>query len=146
MRKIIMMTAIAMLSVFSAGCATMFDGGKQKAVYHINYDDEKLLGAALRNVNNHIKASGAENVDIKIVMHGKGVDLLKIANTNLDMQQKVIGLKKNGVAFQVCNNTLVGKKIDYKNDLFDVSKADIVPSGVAELAILQAKGYAYIKP
>jgi intracellular sulfur oxidation DsrE/DsrF family protein len=146
MRKIIMMTALAMLTVFSAGCATMFDGGKQKAVYHINYDDEKLLGAALRNVNNHIKASGAENVDIKIVMHGKGVTLLKIAYTDLDMQQKVIGLKKNGVAFQVCNNTLVGKKIDYKNDLFDVSKADIVPSGVAELAILQAKGYAYIKP
>ena len=38
------------------------------------------------------------------------------------------------------------KKIDYKNDLFDVSKADIVPSGVAEVANLQQKGYVYIKP
>jgi len=145
MRKIIMMTAIAMLTVFSAGCATLFDS-KQKAVYHINYDDPKLQSAALRNVNNHINAIGKDNVDIKIVMHGKGVDLLKTANTDLDMQQKVIGLKKNGVAFQVCNNTLKGRKIDYKNDLFDVSKEDIVPSGVAELAILQSKGYAYIKP
>jgi len=146
MRKIITMTVLAMLAVLSAGCATMFGDDKQKVVYHINYDDEKQLSAALRNVNNHIKAVGADKLDIKVVMHGKGVTLLKIANTNLDMQQKVIGLKKNGVAFQVCNNTLVGKKIDYKNDLYDVSKADIVPSGVAEVAALQKKGYAYIKP
>jgi len=32
-------------------------------------------------------------------------------------------LKKSGVAFNVCNNTLVNKKIDYKNDLFDVSES-----------------------
>jgi intracellular sulfur oxidation DsrE/DsrF family protein len=32
------------------------------------------------------------------------------------------------------------------NDLYDVDKADIVPSGVAELAKLQAEGYTYIKP
>jgi intracellular sulfur oxidation DsrE/DsrF family protein len=135
-----------MLTILSAGCATMFGDDKQKVVYHINYDDEKQLSAALRNVNNHIKAVGADKLDIKVVMHGKGVTLLKIANTDLDMQQKVIGLKKNGVQFEVCNNTLVGKKIDYKNDLFDVSKTDIVPSGVAEVAALQKKGYAYIKP
>jgi len=146
MRKIITMTVLAMLTVLSAGCATMFGDDKQKVVYHINYDDEKQLGAALRNVNNHIKAVGADKLDIKVVMHGKGVTLLKIANTDLDMQQKVIGLKKDGVKFNVCNNTLVGKKIDYKNDLFDVSKEDIVASGVAEVAALQKKGYAYIKP
>jgi intracellular sulfur oxidation DsrE/DsrF family protein len=62
------------------------------------------------------------------------------------MQQKVINLKKDGVDFEVCKNTLVGKKINYKSDLFDVSEKDIVPSGVAEVAILQHKGYAYIKP
>jgi intracellular sulfur oxidation DsrE/DsrF family protein len=40
----------------------------------------------------------------------------------------------------------VNKKINYKNDLFDVSEKDIVPSGVAEVATLQQKGYVYIKP
>ena len=146
MRKFITMTVLAMLTILSTGCATMFGDDKQKVVYHINYNDEKQLNAALGNVKNHVKAIGADKLDIKVVMHGNGLDLLKIANTDLNMQQKVIGLKKDGVAFQVCNNTLVSKKIDYKNDLFDVSKADIVPSGVAEVANLQQKGYVYIKP
>jgi intracellular sulfur oxidation DsrE/DsrF family protein len=124
----------------------MFGDDKQKVVYHINYNDEKQLNAALGNVKNHVKAIGADKLDIKVVMHGNGLDLLKIANTDLNMQQKVIGLKKDGVAFAVCKNTLVNKKINYKNDLFDVSEKDIVPSGVAEVANLQQKGYVYIKP
>jgi len=146
MRKLLTLTVLAMLTVLSTGCATMFGQDKQKVVYHINYNDEKQLNAALGNVKNHISAIGKDNIDVKVVMHGNGVDLLKTANTDLDMQQKVIGLKKDGVAFEVCNNTLVNKKINYKNDLFDVSEKDIVPSGVAELATLQQKGYVYIKP
>ena len=146
MRKLLTLTMLAVLTVLGTGCATMFGEDKQKVVYHINYNDEKQLNAALGNVKNHINAIGKDKIDVKVVMHGNGLDLLKIANTDLNMQQKVIGLKKDGVAFQVCNNTLVNKKIDYKNDLFDVSKADIVPSGVAEVANLQQKGYVYIKP
>jgi intracellular sulfur oxidation DsrE/DsrF family protein len=146
MRKLLTVAAIALLSLGATGCATLFGPGKQKVVYHINYDDEKLLKAALGNVKNHINAVGKENIDVKVVMHGNGLGLLAQANTNLDMQQKVIGLKKDGVAFEVCKNTLVNKKINYKNDLFDVSEADIVPSGVAEVAKLQQQGYVYIKP
>ncbi|MEK7712256.1 MAG: DsrE family protein [Pseudomonadota bacterium] len=146
MRKLLTLTVLAMLTVLSTGCATLFGQDKQKVVYHINYNDEKQLNGALGNVKNHINAIGKDKIDVKVVMHGNGVDLLKVANTNLDMQQKVIGLKKDGVAFQVCNNTLKAKKISYKNDLFDVSEKDIVPSGVAEVANLQQKGYVYIKP
>ena len=51
------------------------------------------------------------------------------------------------MAFQVCANTVKGRKVDVYGDLHDVDeKQDIVPSGVAELAHLQAKGYTYIKP
>ena len=62
------------------------------------------------------------------------------------MQAKISGLKDQGVNFNVCANTLKGKKINLTNDLYDVEKADVVPSGVAELAKLQAQGYTYIKP
>ena len=119
---------------------------KQKVVYHVNVDDPKMLKAALGNVQNHINAVGKDNIEIKIVMHGDGVGLLKIANTDPEMQSKVINLKGQEVDFVVCNNTLVGRKINYKNDLFDVSEQDLVPSGVAELAKLQQQGYVYIKP
>lgn len=147
MKKFVSLTALALLAFGSSSIALAADtSGVQKVVYHINYSDEAQLNAALGNAKNHIAAIGKDKIDMKVVMHGNGVDLLKIANNNLDMQQKVINLKKDGVDFAVCKNTLTNKKINYKNDLFDVSESDIVPSGVAEVAILQSKGYAYIKP
>jgi intracellular sulfur oxidation DsrE/DsrF family protein len=154
MHKVLTLATLGLLAVGATGCATMGGSDKQKVVYHVNYDDTKLLNAALGNIKNHINAVCKEGdttpckdkLDIKVVMHGNGLGLLKQANTDLDMQQKVIGLKKQGVGFDVCGNTLKGKNINYKNDLFEVSEKDIVPSGVAELARLQQQGYVYIKP
>ncbi len=145
MKKLLVLSA-ALLLALGAGMAQAAGYAKQKVVYHVNYSDEKQLTAAMGNIQNHINAVGKDNIDVKVVMHGPGLDLLKIANTNPDMQQKVVNLKNQKVGFQVCNNTLVGRKINYKNDLFDVSEKDIVPSGVAELAKLQQEGYVYIKP
>lgn len=122
------------------------DYGKQKVVYHVNYDDPKQQAAAMRNVQNHINAVGEENLDLVVIMHGKGVSLLKMANEDENFKSKVVSLKSQRVGFKVCNNTLKGKKINYSKDLFDVDEEDIVPSGVAELAKLQAMGYTYIKP
>ena len=131
--------------------------GKQKVVYHINYDNPKAQAGAMRNIQNHINAVGAENLDLKVVLHGKGLSLLlepdaqektklKFGNATDTMQAKISGLKDQGVQFNVCANTLKGKKISYEDDLYDVEKSNIVPSGVAELTYLQAQGYTYIKP
>ena len=147
MNKLIALSMMALLSLGLGTSAALAEGyGKQKVVYHINMDDEKTLKAAMGNIQNHINAVGKENLDLRVVMHGPGVDLLKIANKSPDFQDKISNLKRQGVHFNVCNNTLVGKKIDYKNDLYDVSKEDIVPSGVAELAKLQSQGFSYVKP
>lgn len=145
MKKLLSFIATAVL-VLGANLALAADYAKQKVVYHVNDNNEKILAATLGNIQNHINAVGKDNIEIKVVMHGNGLDLLKVANTNPDMQSKVANLKTQNVGFQVCANTLKGKKINYKNDLFDVSEKDIVPSGVAELAKLQQQGYVYIKP
>jgi intracellular sulfur oxidation DsrE/DsrF family protein len=86
MRKLLTLTVLAMLTL-GTGCATMFGQDIQKVVYHINYNDEAQLKAALGNVKNHVIAIGKDKIDVKVVMHGNGVDLLKTANTDLDMQQ-----------------------------------------------------------
>lgn len=123
--------------------------GKQKVVYHVNYpggpDDKKYIGA-MRNIQNHINAVGAENMDIKVVLHGNGVGLLMQAKANEKLSGRVLELKGQNVAFHVCANTLRGRNIDLDNDLFDAYDEDVVPSGVAELSHLQAQGYTYIKP
>ena len=123
--------------------------GKQKVVYHINYDGGEASKAhlgAMRNIQNHINAVGKDNMEIKVVLHGNGVGLLKSAKANEKLQMDVTSLKTQNVVFNVCNNTLVGRDIDYNADLFEVFEDDIVPSGVAELSRLQMMGYTYIKP
>jgi len=141
---------LALALTVLAGTADANDRyGKQKVVYHINYPggegDKKYIGA-MRNIQNHINAVGAENMDIKVVLHGNGVGLLSQAKTNETLSGRVLELKGQNATFHVCNNTLVGRKISYENDLFDVFEDDIVPSGVAELSHLQQQGYTYIKP
>lgn len=123
--------------------------GKQKVVYHINYnggEDSKAYKGAMRNIQNHINAVGAENLDVKVVLHGNGLGLLMAAKDDSTLQTAVGSLKGQNVGFQVCNNTLKGRKISYSDDLYDVWEEDIVPSGVAELSRLQQMGYTYIKP
>lgn len=157
---------VKILSVFLMGLCLLMTTtiyandryGKQKVVYHINYDDPKKQNGALRNVQNHINAVGAENLDLKIVLHGNGLALLlepdsleklkkfKHANANEIMTARIDTLKSQGVTFNVCANTVRGRKVDLENDLYNVNKKDVVPSGVAEVARLQAMGYSYIKP
>ena len=153
--SIVLLAIIALLASINVIANDRY--GKQKVVYHINYDDPQAQAGALRNVQNHINAVGAENLDLKVVMHGKGLSLLlepdAAGNTKLKqghathaVQDKIAGLKKQGVDFKVCGNTLKKKNINYERDLYGVETADIVPSGVAELSRLQGMGYTYIKP
>lgn len=142
----------AILLAFTAISAMAQDSeryGKQKVVYHINYDggaDSKAYKGAMRNIQNHINAVGEENLDVKIVMHGNGLGLLLNAKNDSAMQTIIGSLKSQNVGFQVCNNTIKGRNISYDNDLYDVWENDIVPSGVAEVSRLQQMGYTYIRP
>lgn len=121
----------------------------QKVVYHVNgnggEDDRAYLGA-LRNAQNHINAVGEERIELIVVMHGNGLGLLQNATTNDTLKTSIAGLKGQGVKFQVCNNTLVGRDISWENDLYDVWEDDIVPSGVAQLSHLQQQDFTYVKP
>jgi hypothetical protein len=144
--------AIGMMSVAQAG-----GYGSQMVAYHINYDAAARQSGALRNIQNHINAVGAENLDLRVVMHGKGLSLLllpdeagntklPVGNATEEMQAKIAGLKAQGVTFKVCANTVRGKKIDVGDHLYDVDESDIVPSGVAELSHLQHLGFTYLRP
>jgi len=159
MRKAISMIAALLVAVGLIGQGVATAGyTKQKVVYHVNYDNPKKQAGALRNIQNHINAVGAENLDLKVVLHGNGLAMLvnpdslpnlpkfKHANADDQMAAKIDGLKTQGVRFQVCANTIKGRAVNMENDLYDVDPEDIVPSGVAELAKLQGEGYTYIKP
>jgi intracellular sulfur oxidation DsrE/DsrF family protein len=115
---------------------------QEKVVYHVN--DYTVARVAMRNIENHLNA--APDAKIVVVTHGKGIDfLLNGAQDDKGAYEpQVAGLKNRGVTFDVCRNTLKGRKLD---DSAVIMEAQVVPSGVAEIGKLQAKeGYVYIKP
>jgi intracellular sulfur oxidation DsrE/DsrF family protein len=128
----------------------------QKVAYHVNYYGAKKQAGALRNVQNHINALGADNVEVQVVMHGNGLSLLlppdevegtkmQEGNASDEMQARISGLKDQGVEFKICANTLQGRQVELAA-LYDADQSDVVPSGVAELSKLQGEGFTYLKP
>lgn len=118
--------------------------GQVKVVYHLS-EGIPQASRAMGNIRNHLDADPTAKV--VVVAHGSGIDFLLDGATNTAGQpfSGAIGeLSGRGVEFLVCNNTLVARKVD-KNRV--AMEAKVVPSGVAEVANLQAKqGFAYIRP
>lgn len=143
--------AVSLLGLaFTAQAGSAKNGyDKQKVVYHVN--NIHTATGALRNVKNHLNAVGDENIDLIVVTHSSGAFALvdgsmgkKDKNGNVyDFRDTVAGLANRGVKFQICANTIRGKKID-KNKVS--AYAEVVPSGVAQVAHLQQQGYLYVKP
>jgi intracellular sulfur oxidation DsrE/DsrF family protein len=141
-----MATVATLGAVFLAGCAaepTMASSHPDKVVYHVN--DSANAMAALRNVGNHLDVN--PQAQIVVVTHALGVDFLmdgaadKNGNPYIDNVERLAG---RGVTFDVCEITVSSRKLDRKRF---IPEARFVPSGVAEITKLQARGgYAYIKP
>jgi intracellular sulfur oxidation DsrE/DsrF family protein len=154
--QLIAVLAIGMLVFAGSAGATSY--GKQKVVYHVNFDNPKQQTGALRNIQNHINAVGKKNLDLRVVMHGHGLSMIlypealghtkafKTANADAERQAAIDNLKMQGIQFKICANTIKGRNVQPLDDLHDFDQADVVPSGVAELAHLQAQGFTYVKP
>ena len=157
MKKIVLATALLSLvatSAFAAGPAK--DGTAKngyltsKVVYHVN--NIHTATGAFRNAKNHLNAVGDKNIEMIIVTHSSGAFALvdgamgkknKKTGKVYNFADTIAGLANRGVKFTICANTIRGKKIN-KNLINE--NAEIIPSGVAEVAFLQQKGYVYVKP
>ena len=115
-----------------------------KVVYHMS-EGIPQASRAINNIRNHLNAD--PTAKIVVVTHGLGIDFLLDGATN-QMEQPFAGaigeLAARGVEFRVCNNPLVSRKIDAAKVAME---AKIVPSGVAEVARLQAReAFVYLRP
>ena len=133
--------AVLALSLSATGA---FAADPVKVVYHVNEGLEQASNG-LRNIRNHLSAD--PTAKIVVVTHAGGINfLLEGAQDKNGNPYNVIveDLAGKGVEFRVCNFTLASRKIDPKTV---IPEAKIVPSGVAEVARLQAReGYVYLKP
>ena len=115
-----------------------------KVVYHLS-EGIPQASRAIGNIRNHLAAD--PTAKIVVVSHGAGIDFMLDGANNTQGQPfagSVSDLANKGVEFRVCNNTLVSRKISADKLLME---AKVVPSGVAEVARLQAKeGFVYLRP
>jgi len=119
----------------------------QKVVYQNSGglpDDRTYFLRLLRNVGAHVTATGGD-VEIRVVSFAGGVKAFQMARTDPELAQAIDAARAKHVRFLICRNTLKAMNITAA-DLYDVSEADVVPSGVAELARLQGLGFVYIHP
>lgn len=150
MRRLILSSLAALsLATVLGGCASPATpaanaAAPTKTVYHINTGVD-TAAAALNNIRNHLVAE--PKAKIVVVTHGPGIDFLiqdAKDNRGREFSAAVSDLAGRNVEFRVCNNTLVTRNIDAGKLLLETK---IVPSGVAEVARLQAhEGFVYLKP
>jgi hypothetical protein len=124
-------------------------------LYHCDFGDPKRFDAMLRNMNNHLEVYGFDPFQIKLVTvnHGPGVqyflkDLKDTpwaeAKLNEDFPDRIAGLAKYGVEHYLCAITFKRLKIP-TDKIREAPYVKLVPSGVATVADLQGKGFAYLK-
>lgn len=142
MRRLLTLMCTALL----AGSALAQDNpvGPDKVVYHLSAGLEQA-SLGLQSIRNHLEAN--PKAEITVVAIATGVDFLmkgaKTARGN-EYRGMVEDLELQGVKFRVCEITL--RERGLKKDQF-LPEARFVPSGVAEIARLQAReSYAYIRP
>ncbi len=124
-------------------------------LYHCDFGDPDRFSQMLTNMNNHLSAYEFDPMRIKLVIvaHGAGIKffLEDLSGTvwekdkiSEDLYKRVVGLSKFGVEAYLCQITFKRQNIDpgrTRKDAF----LKFVPSGVASVAELQSKGFAYLK-
>jgi len=115
-----------------------------KVVYHLA-DGLDQASRALANIRNHLRAE--PETRIIVVANGDGIKFLLAGakeRSGKPFDAAVAALAAQGVEFRLCSNTLTAHEIPVSMVLPGVK---IVPSGVVEVARLQAKeGFVYLRP
>ena len=145
-RRTMVAAAAAASSASSAGAAATTDDA-QRVVYHVtseNGPEGRNWRPILGNMENHLDAVGDGKLALVAVLNAGGLGLLRQAAQDAAMQQRIAALKRRGVRFLVCRNSLRAMELK-PSDLFDVQDADLVPAGVVELVRWQQSGFAYLR-
>lgn len=115
-----------------------------RVVYHLS-EGVAQASRAMNNIRNHLEAD--PEIKIVVVSHGAGLDFLldgAVGPNGQPFAGAIADLTNKGVRFAACNNTLQTRKI--ARDRL-VLEAVVVPSGVAEVARLQAREqFVYLRP
>lgn len=112
---------------------------QHKIVMHMSSADTMVWKGLMNNLK-HLKEGWGNTVEIEVVVHGPGVELMMASKTT--QLANINRFRDMGIPFLVCENTLRERKIA-KDQL--VPAAGFVPMGIGEIVLKQEAGWSYIK-
>lgn len=124
-------------------------------LYHCDYGDQPRFAQTLNNISNHYSVYGSDpfGLQLALVVHSVGIKFFLSTLEGTPWKDEVIpaetferltALSKNGLKVYLCEITFKRLNID-KAKVKDAPFISFVPSGVAAVAALQSKGFAYLK-
>jgi hypothetical protein len=122
-----------------AGVAAEVKNGKHFVVIQLTSNDTLVWKGLMNNLKN-LKAGWGDNVQIEVVAHSAGIEMLMTSKTT--QQQKIAEFKNMGIVFVGCENTMRERKI--AKDAI-IAEAGFVPMGVGEIIMKQEQGWSYLK-
>lgn len=112
---------------------------KHRVVFQITTNDTASWKGLMNNLKN-LREGWGDAVEIEVVAHAPGIELLMSAKTTQKM--KIEEFIHAGVRFVACENTMKQKNIKKEEILPEVG---FVPMGVGEIILKQEKGWSYLK-
>ncbi len=137
------------------GYADMRKDADAACVYHCDYGDPNRFGQTLTNIGNHMGSVGYDPLALQLVLvaHAGGIKFFldSLAGTpwateklDPDLLKRMTSLAVYGVQVYLCNTTFENNHLT-PDRAHDAKWIHMVPSGVATVAALQGKGFAYMK-
>jgi intracellular sulfur oxidation DsrE/DsrF family protein len=99
----------------------------------------------LRNIGAHVTATEGQCRDQACELLRRRESVFQQAKTDPELAKAIDAVREKKVRLLLCRNTMRAMNLTV-DDVYGVTEADIVPSGVAELARLQGMGFVYIHP
>jgi intracellular sulfur oxidation DsrE/DsrF family protein len=113
-----------------------------KAVFHVSSPDPHDHHHAMVNVLNLLADDTVSVAGDEVALVTNGGAIRMFVESAAEHAEMVARIEEAGVALSACGNALRGQGVPAEDLLPGV---EVVPSGVGELARLQAAGYGYIK-
>lgn len=111
------------------------------AIFQIDAGGNKAIKKTLNNIENLLQDKRLKGkLTVELIANSKGFDVYVKGN---GFEKELRHLQKQGVILAQCSNTLRELHID-RHDLYPF--IHVVPSGVGEITIREAEGWAYIHP
>lgn len=150
MKKLLFISAALLLMVFSASaqkqskkqskeCCSTAARTHHRVLIHLATGDVDSHKGLINQLNG-LKEAFGDSVEIRVVVHGPGLDFLMTAKTT--QKENIYKATANGVKFFACENTMKHKKITKEEILPDMG---FVKFAIAEIVTKQEEGWTYLK-